>query len=532
MSTVSSHSTHERPVSIPPGFYKLPIHGNCPRCHHHHEAATINVRFPAESDRNTYVNCQNCHSRWLAFGSGNTSTISLLSTQTDGPDAIIMEKDFRRALTDMVKYVTSVASPTTLSSVPESPSQGPSREHSTRSRNYNPTRSLPGTTPTEGHPEPPHQNHHDQTPPNVDYQTQTTDLVCDGNASDRPGSHTKMMLRRLKAKLKDQFLELKKFNQRKLAHLKRKPKMSPKAEGKLPMVQIQVPIDNVPVASANVRPSPTTPSQQIVTEPPSTAADSTSGHSETSVTPLPPPTSGFDKQLLQGMTSEQRFTRFKDHFSKFRDEVKDMSTEKRVEWIRAQVTDFKFRYLDNPTQKRNGSIDTSDNSTYPHWSLQSLPQRRHSVDPLLAGLGSHLQNFQPGPFYAFSIGSNGSATRLSQAPTAVNTADGPPVPSVVSLSDFSNQHQQLQRSRSPRPVSVLTARSRLRQSLGPDDFTSRRSIDSITSIGAVRGFVGSDGHSVTSVLFTPPNGAAPSIASRASTTVLNGHRLSSSTPTP
>ena len=66
--------------SISPGYYTLPIHGNCPRCHHRHRAA--NIRISRDSGRVSRVNCEKCGGRWLSFGGPNATSISLLSSQT------------------------------------------------------------------------------------------------------------------------------------------------------------------------------------------------------------------------------------------------------------------------------------------------------------------------------------------------------------------------------------------------------------------------------------------------------------------
>ena len=99
-----------------PGFYKIPFHGNCPRCHHRHVAAEVKVEVTPGYTKPSYVRCENCKEKWVALGGRNSTCISLLSTLTVEPDP--MENDARRAIINMVRSISSVASPV-LNTVPE-----------------------------------------------------------------------------------------------------------------------------------------------------------------------------------------------------------------------------------------------------------------------------------------------------------------------------------------------------------------------------------------------------------------------------
>lgn len=106
----------DRCIPLAPGFYKIPFHGNCPRCHHRHIAAEVKVEITIGYTKPSYVHCEVCNEKWVAVGGRNSTCISLLSTLTVAPDPI--ETDARRAIIDMVRSISSVASPI-LATVPE-----------------------------------------------------------------------------------------------------------------------------------------------------------------------------------------------------------------------------------------------------------------------------------------------------------------------------------------------------------------------------------------------------------------------------
>ncbi|KAF2008982.1 hypothetical protein BU24DRAFT_415341 [Aaosphaeria arxii CBS 175.79] len=133
-STRASSSTSNSSLygAIPPGFYKIPIHGSCPRCHHRHEATEIKIKITSGYAQASHINCENCNEQWMALGGANATCISLLSEATNEPDQV--DTDYRRALINMVRSMSAIASPV-LSNVPESPLEAPSRNSSVRSPN-------------------------------------------------------------------------------------------------------------------------------------------------------------------------------------------------------------------------------------------------------------------------------------------------------------------------------------------------------------------------------------------------------------
>jgi hypothetical protein len=552
-STVGSEG--DVPPPVPPGIYTLPISGNCPKCHHHHKAATIKVPSSAGTGRATgHVYCDNCEAKWLTFG-GRSSTISLISTNTIEPD--VVQQDFQYALLDMVRSVTSIASPAALASVPEVSSGVPSREPSTRSQNVAivHSRSQASHTPVQL---PLFQNgsHTSSAPvtnPELNAAPHAEAVVTAASTQQTRG-----VLRRLKAGLKSRLIVLKKFHPRQLDQVKKRIRMSEIDRESPAMVQVDPPYE-APIASQDIQ------LQLVIDDPqddialPNAAASATV--STPSDRPLLPASDG-EREILKAMTREQRVARFQGLFSdETKDRLRGMSKEDRIAWIRARITEFKRgnriqqqrRHTLPSTNHSHTDGDDLVNEAFPppQPSPQSPPQRpehRYSAD--LPYMGGHLDAWRPGElFYESHPFSIGSSTRLSEAATAV-TSDRVTVTSGVPSLEVGPQYPPRGQSRSPRPHSLGAGRSLLRHSVGPDEIISRPSLDSVTSIAAVRGFAGvgvqTDGHSITSVRsFFRRNDTAPSVSSQTSLGLfLSGHqtfeerrmgqhrRSSSITPTP
>jgi hypothetical protein len=92
---------------LPVGCWRIPFHGNCPRCHHYHKAVEIKVKVTSNPSRVSYVHCEHCNDKWAAFGGRNSTKVSLLSTATSDPDPI--EEGVRYSLIDIVNMVTERA---------------------------------------------------------------------------------------------------------------------------------------------------------------------------------------------------------------------------------------------------------------------------------------------------------------------------------------------------------------------------------------------------------------------------------------
>jgi hypothetical protein len=56
----------------------IPLHGNCPHCHHWHNKVLLRMPIPQIYGR---VQCQNCSKHWFSLG-GNSTHTSLLSQET------------------------------------------------------------------------------------------------------------------------------------------------------------------------------------------------------------------------------------------------------------------------------------------------------------------------------------------------------------------------------------------------------------------------------------------------------------------
>ncbi|KAH7066884.1 hypothetical protein BKA63DRAFT_424781 [Paraphoma chrysanthemicola] len=125
----TSSSSGSGPYSpIPEGRWKVPFHGNCPRCHHYHKAVQVKVNVGPDSSQVSYIHCEECGEKWGAFGGRSTTQISLLSDITTEPDP--METELRYSLVEAVKAATNVAS---LGGIAELPTYGISRQASHRS---------------------------------------------------------------------------------------------------------------------------------------------------------------------------------------------------------------------------------------------------------------------------------------------------------------------------------------------------------------------------------------------------------------
>lgn len=493
-STVGSG--YQAAVPLPPGFYTLPIHGNCPRCHHYHRAATINVRVSGDFSQPSHVYCEKCKQKWLAFGGGNSTRISLLSTHTTEPD--LPELNFRKELIGMVRSVTSIASPAALASVPEQPSVSPSREISVRSRNIN-----EGQESNTAHSRSPISGHDIFAASTSGRDTARTDQPPTGvSHTSQPSKRRGKVYQQLKIIIKDHFRALRKLRLKPYLRGK-KAKVSDKGRGKLPLPQAD-PIDDDFTASKKTQ----TGNSGIQSR-----QDTITG-SDCNKVDQPNPAEAQDspmKEMLQKMNEAQR-----------------------VAWIREQFADYKCRCPSQCFCRR-----VPESTSPPHASDSGNQRTNSTPSPMVSPqdpqphdffmIGSHFHGFQAGDLHydPARLLSNGSQTRLSQEATAVDT-DSITVTSNPSYLDIAQPHSH--RSRSPRPMSPPPppGPSRLRQSIGPDELEGRPSIDLFTSGTPVRNTsrVGSqmERRSTSSADSAPTteNGTAPDLPA----THVNGYRTS------
>lgn len=143
-NTSSSEGSYE---PLPQGRWILGLHGNCPKCHHHHKAVQVKVKVNHDANQVNHVHCERCKAKWAAFGGQNTTRISLLSSLTEEPDG--MDEQVRYSLIEMVRSATTIA----LGAIPELvPSGQPVSHYSASSHKATPTISQPSIPTTGGLP--------------------------------------------------------------------------------------------------------------------------------------------------------------------------------------------------------------------------------------------------------------------------------------------------------------------------------------------------------------------------------------------
>ncbi|KAF2271879.1 uncharacterized protein EI97DRAFT_242028 [Westerdykella ornata] len=455
----STGEINQGPVPMPAGVYTLPIHGNCPRCHHYHAAVSISVRVSSDPRRVSHVYCERCREKWLAFGGTGSTRMSLLSTRTMEPD--IVERRFRYAIVDMVRSVTSLASSTALSRVPEVPSRGPSRRHS---GNFSDVDGVEVQSPAipHGRPSPQHQHPHQNRLLPQD-GSRTTWL----NIGNRTRLQAYLSFQRIKKKVNGQLEKLRNYDTKQLL-LWRKHRHEVSAfeaettQIKTPALESSGPprVELSLLEPLHVEEIPPTSGPRSTDGPPPASSGPTSSLEQV-------PLDRVEQEMLRSMTKEQR-----------------------IGWIRGQLTEFKYRHASNIARRRtssslNPSVTDSDDieilppAPSPPLFPRQLSYRRYSDDVLLTG--SHLMGFEAGElFYESRRFSIGSTTRLSQAVTAVSS-DGPGASSELGYSEAPPRRHS---GAYPSP-STRSRRSLLRYSLGVDHLNARASMES-TAAGAVQ----------------------------------------------
>jgi DNA-directed RNA polymerase subunit M/transcription elongation factor TFIIS len=102
-SDTSSTQSQDQYEPIPNGRWTLTFTGNCPKCHHHNKALQVQIQVSPGVSHVTYVRCEKCRDRWAAFGGGNSTRISLLSTTTTEPDHV--QQGVRYSFVEIVKLM-------------------------------------------------------------------------------------------------------------------------------------------------------------------------------------------------------------------------------------------------------------------------------------------------------------------------------------------------------------------------------------------------------------------------------------------
>ncbi|KAF2466241.1 uncharacterized protein BDR25DRAFT_359606 [Lindgomyces ingoldianus] len=482
-TTSTVNSGNIPPIS--PGFYKLPIHGNCPRCHHRHKAATIKVS--RDLSQVSHVYCERCGEKWLAFGGGNSTRISLLSTQTMDPDP--NDVDFRSTLIEMVRSLTAVGSTAALASVPESPSRIPSREQSVKSTNAPlGQEQLPSSAgaPMTAFPERTDASQvtskvFDAAPPS--FPPPTGANIRGGAATKSP--RRKALVAQLKA-IKERIPFIKRLHLNQLMPSKKKAKVPDKDKGKQPVDQALTMHENpgTLISPAPNATPPKAPSNSMGIEILKTASDRHDPQKESVDTPHP------------GSLPHDNF----------KETLKDMTHDQRIAWVREMVTDSKCRcgyycYCRRApisatfpaSSSGSGGTQVDASTLTSQATRQYLAQRRRSNEVFAVGGAfddSHTRSSSPRrPTSIASL-------RTSQAPTIYGsegmtaTAGGP------HLSFLGVAPPPRPRSRSPRPPSLPAGPSRLHEQISQDEISTRPT-ESSTSGRAVVSLPGArpvDGH--------------------------------------
>ena len=438
----STTSNRSLPPFIPPGFYSLHLHGNCPRCHHHHKAATVKVRISGDLSHISPINCEKCGSPWLGMGGGNATSLSLLSTQTIDLDPV--DTNFRSTLIEMVLSLTAA-----LASVPETESGGASRDHSVRSNNSRGHDGHPKFS--DGEKRGAHKHTRSTTPESKPPKTGTT--VSKGRFS---------FFFQLGSRLGERFPIMKKLQPQRLSRFAKKPKMTAKGRGKLPVVQ---------------------PSNTDLQRVPSRNKSNTAAPNN-----VTPESMGDDQDGSYSRAAIEAANLFEQNKEKLR----VMSREQRAEWIREQLSDYACRCTRNCHCKRASKrTDVSDQPQQsappvPQIPSQYLSQQRRSSE--LFGVGGYFEGsgyVHPARAHRLSIE---STTRLSQAATMVS-GDSVTVtsrPSMPHLLAPSSQTRPGSGSPRLRSLTVGPPTSRLREQLEQDADRRRSSIDSLETSRAVR----------------------------------------------
>ncbi|KAF1976441.1 hypothetical protein BU23DRAFT_48571 [Bimuria novae-zelandiae CBS 107.79] len=421
--TVSTTSSDKLP-SLPSGRWPLTIHGNCSRCGHHHKAVMIQISVVEGICEASHVTCERCDQKWLTIGGVNTTQISLLSTITRDLDH--GEINFRYTLFSMVRSAASIASPTALSNVPEDPSPTPSRSSSGQARGTQLRHADTGIQNTSVH------DNEAATTSGIDANPSHLPdrIVKDYEASSRP------LLTKVKRKLKNTIGMLRKVQTKKSRQAQEGTReiVDEHLEPQLPHALSEESV-NSDMASGD--------GEHAHENPAMTAAQAIED------------LKSFDKEVIRNMTSQQR-----------------------KDWIREHITAFKCRCSHECVCKRRHSASSAtERSSIRQYRVPSIGSSFQRV--ALGQMGSQF-DVLPGALFTHTGPLTISATRISEADTAVDRQSTAPSPRHSRLDSTQSAH----RSRSPRPASLLQAR----RSWQPSRNTrgQRNSMDSMLAGSTVR----------------------------------------------
>ncbi|KAF9695437.1 hypothetical protein EKO04_006428 [Ascochyta lentis] len=395
---------------LPPGRWNLNLHGNCPKCHHHHSFARFKVNIPSNPNITTHVRCQACDAKWLAIGGRNATQLSLLSINSLTPDPAV--ETVRYSLVHMIRTTTALAtlSPV-LAGIAESPaSSTPSRQHSTRIAQVNETRINTSSTKIPGKSVP------IQLPGSVGFDSP---LSVRPITNQKYGLWTGRHISHFKESMGIRFPAFHRANLRTRFGITKPPKMSVRRWGKQPI--------STPMVAEHVTDSDHAPDLSLSGE----ASQGCQAGGPTARDFEPDKTydsSDTAIQFLQNLASETTHLAL-------------MTEKEKAVWVRAKYTEFKNR------------IDVAGDVGDPMPQLVQLADlisRQGRGSDELLGLGSHLAAFDEyRPRDSFSI-----SERTSEAETAVDDTTAISLPR-YSLVDFLQRERR--GSGSPRPHSMTAS---------------------------------------------------------------------------
>ena len=445
----ASSAGSDKYLPMPTGHWLLDLHGNCPRCRHHHTAVKIKINVTHDSSKFSRVQCENCKENWLAFAGNNSTQISLLSTATINPDPV--EKEVRLTLINLVRSattITAIASPT-LTRIPESSPPDIAGEPSTRRPASNVLQPVSRASGTPG------RVSFNIPAPNIRGDTQSpraTSPVSRSVANEQNTRGTRHALFNLKQRVKTRITRLQKLSLRRFLGISKGSKVSAKRAEKLP---VELPVAENPPASNEHSPEPIAHDEQHseeLLEPNHTESD------------VPEPSNRTDEA------------------ARFIDSVKNvplelMDKKERIAWMRGKLTQFKEQRAKSTLSRNSTTVDIGTQVPR-HESPYLVSLRPHHL-PDFFGLGSHF-----GYSERFSVSDPSLRThpisiseRTSEAPTVVDDSAVASNPRLSRL--FQREHL---RSGSPRPQSLHSVWHHVRQHRDQ----TRTSLDSTGTGGAVR----------------------------------------------
>lgn len=448
ISTISS----DKQLSLPSGRWPLPIHGNCARCGHHHKAALIYINVVEGICEASHVICERCGQKWLTIGGLNTTQISLLSAVTAEVDS--REINFRYSLFSIVRSATSVASPTALSNVPEDPSRTPSRNSSTRS----------------AHPHSDHITH-------IEPRSLRDPSINSATASDIEATPAHLQSNR--PPLQKSLPNLRRVSAPTINSIKRRFKNT-----------IRV-LRNVRLG----RPSRKTQESQMVAGGDEMRADTERVHymqltSPQVVASVLPESENLsinasNATVEPAMTTGQIVEELKNVD---KEAIRNMTSKQRIAWIRERITTFKRSRCCSTLQcdcnRRHSASSIGDYYGLSEHTLSQPSTSSHRY--ALEQMGSQFDPFAAGAFFSHTGSLTLSATRISEADTAVDQPEGSSSPQSSRL----ELSQQARRSRSPRPASLFHSRHSWQQYRHAR--AQRDSMDSVLAGAARNSWRGSD----------------------------------------